>query len=95
MAGRAYERPTGVRWNSAWPYTQQPEMMASKGDWEMAISISPSMGGLVVYYPMASQVADHFFHDRVNEAWSVGRAFEDLLRAAELAAYEKIKKAAA
>jgi hypothetical protein len=134
-------------------------MKPSEGDWEMAISISPTMSGLVVFYPategapwvadngykqvslkpfyrvggkgdaerfcvmfcsrghgkhwaleqhqdgilwgfnwssltmstvrLASQVADHFFHGRTNEAWAVGRAFEELLRAAENAEYEK------
>jgi hypothetical protein len=164
MAGRAFERPPGVRWNSAWPYAKQPKMMVSEGEWELSISISPSMGGLVVYYPtevgapevddgnhklvtlkpfyrvasrkdaerfcvmfcsrgygkhwaleeyqegtlwgfnwssltmsavpLASQVADHFFHGRVDEAWAVGRAFEELLRDAEAAVYEKTQRGA-
>ena len=159
MSARVHERPAGVRWNSAWPYSKQPEMMSSEGEWELAISISPSMGGLIVFYPTkdgtpevednndkpvtlkpfyrtsskesaekfcvmfcsrgygshwaleehqdgilwgfnwssltmatvrtASQIADHFFNGRVNEAWAVRRAFEDQLRAAENAAYEK------
>lgn len=32
---------------------------------------------------IASQVADHFFNDRRDEAWAVGRAFGDQIRAAE------------
>ena len=164
MSGRAFERPAGVRWNSAWPYTKRPAMAHSEGPWELAISIHPDMNGLVVYYPtpegapevwgssnqpiafksfyrvetkedaekfcvmfcsrgygrhwmleqhqegtlwgfnwtsltmstphLASQVADHYFHGRVDEAWNLGREFEELLRAAERAAYEEKEKSA-
>jgi hypothetical protein len=44
---------------------------------------------------IASQVADHFFNDRYEEAWAVGRAFGDQIRAAENAAYDKARRAAA
>lgn len=37
---------------------------------------------------IASQVADHYFNDRYNEAWAVGKAFGDQLTAAENAAYD-------
>lgn len=37
---------------------------------------------------IASQVADHFFSDRYNDAWTVGKAFGDQITAAENAAYE-------
>lgn len=164
MAGRAHVRPAGVNWNSAWPYAKQPKMVRSEGPWELAISIDPALGGLVVYYPtaqgaplvwaddrkeipfkpfyrvaskeqaerfcvmfcsrgyhrfwmleehqdgtvwgfnwssltmstprLASQIADHFFHGRVDEAWDLGREFERLLIAAENAAYEASRKTA-
>jgi hypothetical protein len=37
---------------------------------------------------VASQVADHYFNDRYNEAWLVGKAFGDQIHAAENAYHE-------
>jgi len=37
---------------------------------------------------IASQVADHFFNDRYNEAWAVGKAFGDQIHAAENAYWQ-------
>lgn len=42
--------------------------------------------------PLASQVADHFFNDRYNDAWTVGKAFGDQIHAAENAAYDRYAK---
>ena len=49
---------------------------------------------------IASQIADHYFNDRYDAAWAVGRGFERLLVAAENAYWEamnaeKAAKAAA
>lgn len=43
---------------------------------------------------IASQVADHFFNDRWDEAWMVGKAFGDQVHAAENAEFDKLKKIA-
>lgn len=43
---------------------------------------------------IASQVADHFFNDRYEGAWLVGKAFGDQIHAAENAEYDKQRKAA-
>lgn len=43
---------------------------------------------------IASQVADHFFNNRRDEAWAVGKAFGDQIRAAENAEYDKMRKVA-
>lgn len=37
---------------------------------------------------MASQVAEHYFNNRYEAAWNVGRAFGDKISAAETAHYE-------
>jgi hypothetical protein len=37
---------------------------------------------------IASQVADHYFNDRYDEAWTVGKAFGDQIHAAENAYWE-------
>lgn len=37
---------------------------------------------------VATRIAESFFGDRYNEAWAIGRAFEETLLAAERAAYE-------
>lgn len=41
---------------------------------------------------IASQVADHFFNDRWDEAWAVGKAFGAEIEAAERAIYETKEK---
>jgi hypothetical protein len=41
---------------------------------------------------IASQVADHFFNDRRDAAWAVGKAFGDQIHAAENAAYDARQK---
>lgn len=44
---------------------------------------------------IASQVADHFFNNRYDEAWAVGKAFGEKIRTAENAAYEQTGKVTA
>lgn len=44
---------------------------------------------------VASQIADHFFNGRRDEAWAVGKAFGEEIRVADNAAYEQTRKVTA
>lgn len=66
-------------------YTTNKDLLPHQGGAFWAFNWSSLTNATVA---VASQIADHFFNDRREEAWALGHAFEEQLRTAENAYHE-------